>query len=62
MAKKHEETIDIFWPAGASEEEKQAIIDKKIEELESTGCHIIGAEPIERILVQILGRRLFVEK
>lgn len=37
-------------------------VTKFIEELEAQGYHIVGASPIEEVVVKVVGRRFKVER
>ena len=55
------EKIDVLFENNQTEEQKRLFLISEYERIESNGLKIVGAEPIERIQVKIIGRRFFVE-
>lgn len=57
----NKETYEIMFPKGFTEDQIYSLVAEAIAKIESSGKRIIGAEPIERIHVEIIGRRFTVE-
>lgn len=55
------EHIDVIFKTDQTEEQKSSFLISEYERIENSGLKIIGAEPIEKIYVKILGKRFFVE-
>lgn len=52
---------DFHFKPGYTEVELSKQLQKFTNEIESSGGHIVGAEPIEELCVHIIGRRFTVE-
>lgn len=57
----NKETYEVMFPKGFTEDQIYSLVAEAIAKIESGGKRIIGAEPIERIHVEIIGRRFTVE-
>lgn len=57
----NKEIYEVMFPKSATKEQREALNKEAIAKIESSGKRIIGAEPIERIHVEIIGRRFTVE-
>lgn len=54
-------SIDIIFDS-QTDSHIEELIHKRIDELEREGYRIVGAEPIEQIVIKIVGRRFYLEK
>lgn len=57
----NKETYEIMFPKGFTEDQIYSLVAEAIAKIESGGKRIIGTEPIEKIHVEIIGRRFTVE-